>query len=65
MMNISAGNELIENIELLDMQGRTIRNIKGNNQNEVQVSVQGLPNAIYLVKVKTDKVVKILKVVKN
>ncbi len=65
MMNISAGNEMIENIELLDMQGRTIRNIKGNNQNEVQVSVQDLPNAIYLVKVKTDKVVKILKVVKN
>ncbi len=65
MMNISSGNDLIEKIELLDMQGKAIRNIKGNNQSEVQVSLQYLPNAIYLVKVKTDKGIKTLKVVKS
>lgn len=65
MMNVSSGNELIENIEIFDMQGRSIQNIKGNNQNEIQFSVQDLPNAIYLVKVKTDKGFKSLKVVKS
>jgi len=65
MMNVSSGNELIENVELLDIQGRTIRNIKGDNHNEVQISIEDLPNAIYLVKVKTDKGIKALKVVKS
>lgn len=65
MMNISSENELIESIEIFDMQGRSIRNIDANNQREVQVSVEDLPNAIYLVKVKTDKGIKALKVVKS
>lgn len=65
MMNISAENEIIENMQLLDMQGRTIRSIRENNQNEVQASIQDLPNAIYLVKVKTDKSSRTLKVVKS
>lgn len=65
MMTISSENEQLESIEIFDMQGRSIRNIDAKNQHEVQVSVQDLPNAIYLVKVKTDKGIKTLKVVKS
>ena len=56
--------EIINSLELYDLQGKLLKE-KSCNSNKVQVSIQDLPNAVYLVKAKTNKGVETFKVIKN
>lgn len=64
VVNVSSEKELIESVEVLDMQGRNLRSIKTNSK-KAQIDIHDLPNAVYLVKVKTDKGIQTFKVIKN
>ena len=56
--------EIINSLELYDLQGKLLKE-KSCNSNKVQVSIQDLPNAVYLVKAKTNNGVETFKVIKN
>lgn len=64
IINISTPNENINQINVYDMLGSLLKSQKGNSDKE-QVSIQELPNAIYLLEVKTDKGNKTVKIVKE
>lgn len=64
MVNASSEKELIESVEVLDMQGRNLRNIKTNSK-KLQIDIHDLERAVYLLKVKTDKGIQTFKVIKN
>jgi len=64
IVHISATNEIINQINVFDMFGRLLKYQKGNSDNE-QINIQELPNAIYLLEVKTDKGTKTVKIIKQ
>lgn len=63
-INITAQNESITQINIYDMFGRLLKFQQGNTNNE-QVSIQELPNAIYLIEVKTANSSETIKIVKE
>lgn len=64
IINFTSPNEIINQINVYDMFGRLLKSQNGNNENE-KMNIQDLPNAIYLLEVKTDKGSKIKKIVKE
>ena len=64
VVNVSSEKELIESVEVLDMQGRNLRNIKTNSK-KAQIDIHDLERTVYLVKVKTDKGIQTFKIIKN
>ena len=56
--------ENINSLELYDLQGKLLKQ-QNCNSKKVQISFQELPNAVYLVKAKTDKGFETFKVIKN
>ena len=64
IVHISATNEIINQINVYDMFGRLLKSQKGINDSE-KINIQELPNAIYLLEVKTDKGTKTVKIVKQ
>lgn len=63
IVNISTP-KTIEQINVYDKTGRLLQSIKCNNANE-KVDIQDLPNAMYLMVVKTQEGVKTVKIVKQ
>ena len=57
-------NDIINSLEIYDMQGKVLKKHSNNNK-KAQITIQNLPNSIYLVKVKTDKGIQTFKVIKN
>lgn len=64
IVNISSANQTIEQINVYDITGRVLKSQKGTTENE-QINIHDLPNAIYLLEVKTDKGTKTVKIVKQ
>ena len=64
IINISFPNETINQINIYDITGRLQKSKNGSSENE-KIDIQDLPNAMYLVKVKTEKGSKIVKIVKQ
>jgi len=64
IVNISATNETINQINIYDMLGSLLKSQKGSSDNE-QINIQELPNGIYLVKVKTDQGTQTIKINKQ
>lgn len=64
IVNISAPNEIISQINVHDITGRLLKSQKGNNENE-QVNIQELPSAMYMMEIKTDKGSKTMKIIKQ
>ena len=64
IINILSPNETINQINVYDMLGRLLKSQKSNSENE-KITIQDLPNAIYLLEVKTDKGSKTVKIVKE
>ena len=64
IVNISSRNQKIEQINVYDITGRLLKYQKGNSDSEI-ISIQDLPNAIYLLEVKTDTGPKTVKIIKN
>jgi uncharacterized delta-60 repeat protein len=64
IVHISATNEIINQINVYDMFGRLLKSKKGINDSE-KINIQELPNAIYLLEVKTDKGTKTIKIIKQ
>jgi len=64
IVNVSANNGVINLINVYDLLGRLLKSQKGNHGNE-QVNIQNLPNAIYLLEIKTDKAIKTVKIIKQ
>ena len=64
LLNISESNYIINQINIYDMFGSLIKSEKNSNYNE-KIDIQELPNAMYLIEVKTDKENRILKILKQ
>ena len=56
--------EIINSLELYDLQGKLLKQ-QNCNSKKVQVSIQDLPNAVYLIKAKTNNGIETFKVIKN
>lgn len=63
-INITTQNESIVQINVYDMFGRLLKFQQGNTNNE-QISIHELPNAIYLIEVKTANSSETIKIVKE
>lgn len=63
-LNIATQNEMIKEIKLYNMFGRLLKSQAGNSNNE-KISIQELPNAIYLIEIKTEKGCKTIKILKQ
>jgi hypothetical protein len=64
IVNVSANSDVINQINVYDMFGRLLKSQKGSSDNE-KINIQELPNAIYLVEIKTDKINKTVKIIKE
>ncbi len=67
IFNISIGNNIIKNIEITDVFGKIILkkdDFKSNNS-EISLNLQTYSNGIYFVKISTDEVTIIKKIIKN
>lgn len=64
IVNITTQNEIINQSNVYDMFGRLLKSHKGNSNSE-KISIQELPNAIYLVEVSTEGGAKTVKIVKE
>lgn len=64
IVHISTPNETINQINVYDITGRLLKSQKGNNEN-VQIDIQDLPNAMYLMEVKTQQGSKTVKIIKQ
>ena len=64
IINIAVKNEVITQTNVYDMYGRLLMSKKATSENE-KISIQDLPNAIYLIEVKTDNGTKTMKIIKQ
>ncbi len=64
IVNISSQNETIKQINVYDMLGKLIKSQKGNSDNE-KINIHELPNAMYLIEVKTEQTTKTMKIIKQ
>lgn len=64
IVNITTSNNTINQINVYDIYGRLLKSKKSNNENE-QINIQDLPNAIYLLEVKTENIIETIKIVKQ
>jgi alpha-tubulin suppressor-like RCC1 family protein len=64
VINITNQNEILNQINVYDMFGRLLKSQKGNNENE-QINIQDLPNAIYILEINTEKAKHSVQVVKK
>lgn len=64
IINISSQDEVITQINVYDMFGRLLKYQKGNANSE-KISIQELPNAMYLVEVRTVQGTKTMKTIKE
>lgn len=64
IVNISSLNETINQVNVYDITGRLLKSQNLNTENEI-ISIQELPSAMYLIKVKTAKGTKTVKIVKQ
>ncbi len=51
---IFSEDDVINNVEILDLQGRVITSKQGNHQNNIELNIQHVPKGIYIVKSETD-----------
>lgn len=65
VVNINAGNLVINSIQITDLNGRVVNTIKVNASSTAQVSVADLMSGIYFLTVNTDQGVGTSKIVKN
>jgi hypothetical protein len=63
IVHISTPNETINQINVYDLTGRLLKSQNGNSKNEI-ISIQELPDTIYLIEVKTKQGIKIVKTIK-
>lgn len=63
IVNVST-TETIEQINVYDMFGRLLKSQNGNNENEI-ISIEELPNAMYLIEVKAQKGSRTTKIIKE
>ena len=64
IVHISTPNETINQINVYDITGRLLKSQNGNNESEI-ISLQELPNAMYLMEVKTQQGSKTIKIIKQ
>lgn len=64
IVTISANNEIIKQVNIYDMYGRLLKSQKATSNNE-KINIEDLPNTIYLIEIKTDKVNKTVKIIKE
>jgi len=64
IVNISSPSDSINQVNVYDMFGRLLKSKKANNDNE-QINIQDLPNAMYLMEVRTEKGSKTVKMIKQ
>lgn len=66
IVNITnAENIGIEQIEIFDVNGKTVKSLSFNNENEVQLDIENLSSGTYLLYIKTNEGVTVKKVVKK
>lgn len=51
---IFSEDDAINNVEILDLQGRVITTKHGNLQKNIELDIQHVPKGIYIVKYETD-----------
>lgn len=64
LLYISSQNETIKQINVYNLLGGLLKSKKGNSDKE-EINIQDLPNATYLVEIKTDKETQTLKIIKK
>lgn len=66
VINVTNTTEaLISNIQIIDLNGRMVKNIKLSNVAEAQVSVSDLSQGVYTMKIVSDKGITVKKVIKE
>ncbi len=64
IINVTTQNDSITQVNIYDMFGRLLKSKEGKTNTD-EISIQELPNAIYLVEVRTERGTKTVKVVKE
>jgi len=62
-INISKENEKIREVEIISLEGKSVKRVPGNMSNQMSLSLSGLSSGIYLIKVQTDRVFSIQRLV--
>jgi hypothetical protein len=66
VINIAnAENILVNGIEIVDINGRTVKSVKFDNVSEAQINISDLASGMYLVNISSDKGTTTKKIVKN
>jgi hypothetical protein len=60
-VNLQNTTELLENVIIYDVLGKTVKTISANNSNEMKVDVSNLSKGVYLVEITTQSDLKITK----
>lgn len=64
IVNVLSQNEIIKQMNVYDIYGRLLKSVKGSTNSEI-INIQDLPNAIYLISLKTDEGYKTIKILKE
>lgn len=66
VLNITnAENILVNNVSIVDLNGRTVKSVKFDGVSEAQVNISDLSSGMYLVNISSDKGITTKKIVKN
>jgi hypothetical protein len=66
VINIAnAENILVNGVEIVDINGRTVKSVKFDNVSEAQINISDLASGMYLVNISSDKGTTTKKIVKN
>lgn len=65
LINVNAGDLLINTIELTDMNGRVVKRLNADNSSSLQINIQDLKTGLYMLSVFTNEGVGTSKIVKR
>ena len=65
LINVASADALVNGVEIIDLNGRTVKSVKFDGVSEAQVNISELSSGVYMMNVSSDKGTTTKKIVKN